>query len=62
MSKRRMWAALPGVALMTMALAAAGCGTVSSHGAGSPAADAGTDGLVGARSGRWPAGLRRLAH
>jgi hypothetical protein len=41
MSKRRTWAALPGVALTAMALAAAGCGTVSS-GQGSPGAPAGS--------------------
>ncbi|HUN30837.1 MAG TPA: hypothetical protein VMU95_02370 [Trebonia sp.] len=42
MSKRRMWAALPGVALMAMALAAAGCGTVSSGHQGSPEAGSGS--------------------
>jgi hypothetical protein len=53
MSKRRMWAALPGVALMTMALAAAGCGTVSSGNEGSPEVPAGSASAV---SGSAPAG------
>jgi len=47
MSKRRMWATLPGVALMAMALATAGCGTVSSSHAGSPEAGAGSASAVG---------------
>jgi hypothetical protein len=52
MSKRRTWAALPGVALMAMAVVAAGCGTGSSGNAGSPAAGIGSAGVV---SGSAPA-------
>jgi hypothetical protein len=52
MSKRRTWAALPGVALMAMALAVAGCGTVSSSDEGSPAAGTGP---ASAASGSAPA-------
>ncbi|HTU74427.1 MAG TPA: hypothetical protein VMG38_13000 [Trebonia sp.] len=60
MSKRRTWAALPGVALTAMALAAAGCGTASSS-QGTPAAPAGSSaaaspvGSSGAASGSAPA-------
>jgi hypothetical protein len=51
MSKRRTWAALPGVALMAMTLLAAGCGTVSSHDEGSPAAGAGSARASGSATG-----------
>ncbi len=53
MSKRRMWAALPGVALMAMALAAAGCGTVKAGSANAGAAGTGSagTGAAGAASG-----------
>jgi len=47
MSKRRMWAALPGVALTAMALAAAGCGTASSGHVASAGTGTGSPSAVG---------------